>query len=77
VANATRLALCCRGVRLCSTDIKIKKFPAGGFLAGGAVSSSSIVTSSSFSIHNHIYNHECSCDVYENATIVEIHQVVS
>jgi hypothetical protein len=24
-----------------------------------------------------IYNHECSCDAYENAMIVEIHQVVS
>jgi hypothetical protein len=30
-----------------------------------------------FSIHNHIYNHECPCNAYENAMIEEIHQVVS
>jgi hypothetical protein len=47
--NAPGLALCCRGVGLCSTDIKIKQFPTGGFSAGG------VASSSSFSIHNHTY----------------------
>jgi hypothetical protein len=34
---------------------KQKLFPAGGVSAGGAVSSSSTLTSSLFSIHNHTY----------------------
>jgi hypothetical protein len=53
--NAPGHALCCMGFGICSTDIKIKTVPGGGFSAGGAVSSSSTLTSSSFSIHNHTY----------------------
>jgi hypothetical protein len=34
---------------------KKKLLPAGGVSVGGAVSSSSTITSSSFSIHNHIH----------------------
>jgi hypothetical protein len=29
------------------------------------------------SLYITIYNHECSCDAYENTMIVEVHQVVS
>jgi hypothetical protein len=46
--------LCCRGVGIYSTDIKIKTIATGGVSIGGAVSSSSTLTSS-FSIHNHTY----------------------
>jgi hypothetical protein len=53
--NALGLALCCRGFRICSTDIKIKTIPDSGVSAGGAVSSSLTIISSSFSIHNYIY----------------------
>jgi hypothetical protein len=72
VANAPGLALCYRGVGLCSTNVKIKAVPAGGSSGGGGVAlASSTSTSSSFSIY-HIYNHECSCNAYENAKIIKV-----
>jgi hypothetical protein len=52
--NAPKLALCCRGFGIYSIDIK-KQFPTGGVSVGGAISSSSTLTSSLFSIHNHTY----------------------
>jgi hypothetical protein len=71
VANALGLALCYRGVGLCSTNVKIKAVPAGGSSGGGGVALASTSTSSSFSIY-HIYNNECSCNAYENAKIIKV-----
>jgi hypothetical protein len=78
VANAPGLALCYRRVGLCSTNMEKKQSPAGGSSGGGgATSSSSTTTSSSFSIYI-IYNHECSCDAYENAIIIiMVHRIRS
>jgi hypothetical protein len=57
---------------------KYKLFLADGSSSGGgATPSSSTTISSSFSIYNHIYNHECSCNAYENAVIEKVYQVVS
>jgi hypothetical protein len=53
--NASGLALCCRRLMICSTNIKVKTVLDDQCTeACGAVSSSTI-TSSSFSIHNNTY----------------------
>jgi hypothetical protein len=55
---------------------KYKQFPTGGSSGGGcATPSSTILLPRSLFII--IYNHECSCNAYENAVIEKVYQVVS
>jgi hypothetical protein len=76
VENAPVLALCYRGVELCSTNIEIKVVP--GMWVFRWWCSSSFFNLYFFVFYILIiYNHECSCNAYENAIIEKVYQIVS
>jgi hypothetical protein len=77
VANAPGLTLCYRRVGLCSTNIKIKAVPCRWVFRWWC-------SYFFFNFHfffvfyiYHIYNHECSCNAYENAKIIKVHYLRS
>jgi hypothetical protein len=74
VANALGLALCYRRVELCSTNVKIKAVP-GGWVFRWWWCSSFFFNFYFFFVFYiyHIYNHECSCNAYENAKIIKVY----
>jgi hypothetical protein len=78
VANAPKLALCYRGVGLCSTNVKIKAVPGRWFFRWWWCSSCFFNFYFFFIFYiSHIFNHECSCNAYENAKIIKVYSLRS
>jgi hypothetical protein len=75
VANALGLALCYRRVRLCSTNVKIKAVSDRWVFRWWWWCSSFFFNFYFFFVSYlyHIYNHECSCNAYENAKIIKVY----
>jgi hypothetical protein len=78
VANAPGLALCYRRVGLCSTNIEIKAVPGRWVFRWWWCNSFCFNLYFFFVLYILIiYNHECSCNAYENAIIEKVYQVAS